>query len=167
MEHFPWWTHEQKKFADEVELFAEELVPRDAETRWTREFPRDIFQKISERGYSGAGVPKEYGGLGLGATGACIACEAFNRMPGPGRTVVGNMLGGLRQIIEYGTQEQKERFLPRIAKGETGAIVITEPFVGTDAAAIETSARLEGDVYVLNGKKRFIVAAGVADRHML
>jgi alkylation response protein AidB-like acyl-CoA dehydrogenase len=77
------------------------------------------------------------------------------------------MLGGLRQIIEYGTQEQKERFLPRIAKGETGAIVITEPFVGTDAAAIETSARLEGDVYVLNGKKRFIVAAGVADRHML
>jgi alkylation response protein AidB-like acyl-CoA dehydrogenase len=167
MEHFPWWTHEQKKFADEVELFAEELVPRDAETRWTREFPRDIFQKISERGYSGAGVPKEYGGLGLGATGACIACEAFNRMPGPGRTVVGNMLGGLRQIVEYGTQEQKERFLPRIAKGETGAIVITEPFVGTDAAAIETSARLEGDVYVLNGKKRFIVAAGVADRHML
>lgn len=167
MEHFPWWTEEQKKFADEVEPFAEQLVPRDAETRWTREFPWDLFRKISERGYSGAGVPKEYGGLGLGATGACIACEAFNRMPGPGRTVVGNMLGGLRQIIEYGTEEQKQRFLPRIAKGETGAIVITEPFVGTDAAAIETAARREGDVYVLNGKKRFIVAAGVADRHMV
>ena len=45
MEHFPWWTHEQKKFADEVEPFAEALVPRDAETRWTREFPRDIFKK--------------------------------------------------------------------------------------------------------------------------
>ncbi len=167
MEHFPWWTEEQKKFADEVEAFAEELVPRDAETRWTREFPRDLFAKISERGYSGAGVPKEYGGMGLGATGACIACEAFNRMPGPGRTVVGNMLGGLRQIIEYGTEEQKQRFLPRIAKGETGAIVITEPFVGTDAAAIETTARREGDVYLLNGKKRYIVAAGVADRHMV
>jgi alkylation response protein AidB-like acyl-CoA dehydrogenase len=167
MEHYPWWTDEQKKFADEVQAFAETLVPRDAETRWTREFPWDLFQKIAEKGYSGAGVPKEYGGLGLGATGACIASEAFNRMPGPGRTFVGNMLGGLRQIIEYGTEEQKQRFLPRIAKGETGAIVITEPFVGTDAAGIETTARREGDVYVLNGKKRYIVAAGVAQRHMV
>jgi alkylation response protein AidB-like acyl-CoA dehydrogenase len=167
MEHYPWWTDEQKKFADEAQVFAETLVPRDAETRWTREFPWDIFKKMAEKGYSGAGVPKEYGGLGLGATGACIASEAFNRMPGPGRTFVGNMLGGLRQIIEYGTEEQKQRFLPRIAKGETGAIVITEPFVGTDAAGIETSARREGDTYVLNGKKRYIVAAGVAHRHMV
>jgi alkylation response protein AidB-like acyl-CoA dehydrogenase len=167
MEYFPWWTEEQKKFADEVQAFAEELVPRDAETRWTREFPRDMFRRIAEKGYSGAGVPKEYGGLGLGATGACIASEAFNRMPGPGRTFVGNMLGGLRQIIEYGTDEQKQRFLPRIAKGETGAIVITEPFAGTDAAGIETTARREGDAYLLNGKKRYIVAAGVADRHMV
>ena len=167
MEHYPWWTDEQKKFADEVQAFAETLVPRDAETRWTREFPWDLFQKIAEKGYSGAGVPKEYGGLGLGATGACIASEAFNRMPGPGRTFVGNMLGGLRQIIEYGTEEQKQRFLPRIAKGETGAIVITEPFVGTDAAGIETTARREGDAYILNGKKRYIVAAGVAHRHMV
>jgi|SRR5271157_4143983 len=167
MEYFPWWTEEQKRFADEVEACAEGLVPRDAETRWTREFPFDLFREISARGYSGAGVPKEYGGLGLGATGACIACEAFNRMPGPGRTVVGNMLGGLRQIIEYGTEEQKQRLLPRIAKGEPGAIVITEPFAGTDAAAIETKGRREGDVYLLNGKKRFIVAAGVADRHMV
>jgi alkylation response protein AidB-like acyl-CoA dehydrogenase len=77
------------------------------------------------------------------------------------------MLGGLRQIIEYGTEEQKKRFLPRIAKGEIGAIVITEPFVGTDAAAIETTARREGDVYIVNGKKRFIVSAGVASRHMV
>ena len=167
MEYYPWWTEEQKKFAEEVARFAEELVPRDAETRWTREFPRDIFTKIAEKGYSGAGVPREYGGLGLGATGACIACEAFNRMPGPGRTVVGNMLGGLRQIIEYGTDEQKQRFLPRIAKGEMGAIVITEPFAGTDAAAIETKARREGDLYLLSGKKRFIVSAGVAQRHMV
>ena len=167
MEHFPWWTEEQKKFANEVELFAEKLLPRDAETRWTREFPFDLFRRISEKGYSGAGVPKEYGGLGLGATGACIACEAFNRMPGPGRAVVGNMLGGLRQIIEYGTEEQKQRFLPRIAKGETGAIVITEPFAGTDAAAIETKALRQGDDYLLSGKKRFIVAAGIADRHMV
>ncbi len=167
MEAFPWWTEEQKQFEKEVNAFAKEVTTRDVETRWKREFPWDIFKKIGERGYTGAGIPKEYGGLGLGATGACIAAEAFNRMPGVGRAFVGNMLGGLRQVIEYGTEEQKERILPRIAKGEIGAIVITEPFVGTDAAAIETTARREGDSYILNGKKRFIVSAGVASRYMV
>lgn len=167
MESFPWWTEDHKKLAQEVKAFAEEVMPRDAETRWRREFPWDIFEKIAERGYTGAGIPKEYGGLGLGATGACIAAEELNRMPGVGRVFVGNMLGGLRQIIEYGTEEQKKRFLPQIAQGEIGAIVITEPFAGTDAAAIETTARREGDVYILNGKKRYIVSAGVASRYMV
>jgi alkylation response protein AidB-like acyl-CoA dehydrogenase len=167
MEFYPWWTEEQKEFGVEVEKFIEEIMPRDAETRWTREFPWDIFEKIGEKGYTGAGIPKEYGGLGLGATGACIAMEQFCRLPGPGRVFGGNMLGGLRQIIEFGTEEQKKTFLPRIAKGEIGAIVITEPFAGTDAAAIETTARQDGDVYVLRGKKRYIVSAGVATRYMV
>lgn len=167
MDVFPWWTDEQRAFAEKVEAFVEEVMPRDAETRWQRVFPWDIFEAIGERGYGGAGVPKEYGGLGLGATGACIGAEAFNRMPGPGRVFVGNMLGGLRQIIEFGTEAQKQRFLPNIAKGEIGAIVITEPFAGTDAAAQEVTARREGDVYLLNGKKRYIVSAGVAKRHMV
>jgi alkylation response protein AidB-like acyl-CoA dehydrogenase len=167
MDSYPWWTDEHKAFQKEVHAFVEELMPRDAESRWKREFPWDIFEKISEKGYTGAGVPKEYGGMGLGATGACIAAEAFNRMPGPGRVFVGNMLGGLRQIIEFGTEEQKKRFLPRIAKGEIGAIVITEPFAGTDAAAMEMTARRDGGVYILNGKKRYIVSAGVAERYMV
>ena len=167
MDIYPWWTEEHKTFAVEVEAFAEELMPMDAETRWKRQFPWEIFKKIGEKGYTGAGVPKEYGGLGLGATGACIAAEAFNRMPGPGRVFVGNMLGGLRQIIEFGTEEQKVRFLPRISQGEIGAIVITEPFAGTDAAAQEMTAKRREDTYILNGKKRYIVSAGVADRYMV
>ena len=167
MESYSWWTEEQKKFAGEVEAFVKEIMPRDIETRWTREFPWDLFKKIGEKGYTGAAIPKEYGGLGLGATGACIAAEAVGRMPGLSRVFVGNMLGGLRQIIEHGTEEQKKRFLPRIAQGEIGAIVITEPFAGTDAAAIEMTARRDGDEYVLNGKKRFIVSAGVAGRYMV
>ncbi len=88
-------------------------------------------------------------------------------MPGPGRGFVGNMLGGLRQIIEFGTEEQKKRFLPGIARGEIGAIVITEPFAGTDAAAQEMTAKRNGDAYMLNGKKRYIVSAGVAQRYMV
>jgi alkylation response protein AidB-like acyl-CoA dehydrogenase len=144
-----------------------EVLPRDAETRWTREFPWDIFEKIGEKGYSGAAIPKEYGGLGLGATGACIAVEQIGHMPGVGRVFGGNMLGGLRQLIEYGTEEQKIHFLPRITRGEIGAIVITEPFAGTDASALETTARIDGDAYVLNGKKRYIVSAGLANRYMV
>jgi alkylation response protein AidB-like acyl-CoA dehydrogenase len=166
MDMFPWWSEEHKAFQKEIKAFVEEVMPIDAETRWTRQFPWEIFRRISEKGYTGAGVPKEYGGLGLGATGACIAAEGFNRMPGPGRVFVGNMLGGLRQIIEFGTEEQKKRFLPRIAGGELGAIVITEPFAGTDAAAQEVTARRDGDKYILNGKKRYIVSAGAARRYM-
>jgi len=167
MESYPWWTDDHKKLASEVKTFVEEIIPRDAETRWKREFPWDIFEKIAKKGYTGVGIPKEYGGMGLGATGACIATEELHRMPGPGRVFVGNMLGGLRQLIEYGTKEQKDRFLPRIAQGEIGAIVITEPFAGTDAAAIETTAKREGDDYILTGKKRYIVSAGVASRYMV
>ena len=167
MEAFPWWTEDQKNFERETEAFAKEVMPRDEETRWKREFPWDIFREIGEKKYTGAAIPKEYGGLGLGATGACMAVEALSRMPGVGRALVANMLAGLRQVIEFGTEEQKRRFLPQIAKGELGAIVITEPFAGTDAAAIETKAGRNGDAYVLNGKKRYIVSAGVASRYMV
>lgn len=168
MENFPWWSEEQIKFAEEVRAFAKEVAPIDAKTRWTREFPFEIYKKIGERGFMGAAIPKEYGGLGLGATGACILAEELHTlMPGVGRIVVGNMNGGLRQIIEYGTEEQKKRFLPSIAKGEIGAVVITEMTAGTDAAGITLKAKKEGDHYVLNGKKRFIVAAGVADRYFV
>jgi alkylation response protein AidB-like acyl-CoA dehydrogenase len=167
MEHFPWWTEEQKKFAAEVKQFVDEVIPRDEEARWKREFPWDIFETIGKRGFNGAMIPKKYGGLGLGATGACIAGEEIARMPGVGRVFIGNMLGGLGQIMAYGTEEQKQRFLPPIAKGQLGAICITEPFVGTDAAATETVARREGDKYIISGKKRFIVSAGIAVRHML
>jgi alkylation response protein AidB-like acyl-CoA dehydrogenase len=170
MDIYPWWTEAHKAFSKKVNAFALEILPRDVETRWKREFPWDIFERIAKEGITGAGVPKEYGGLGLGATGACIAAEALNRMPGTGRLFVGNMLGGLRQVIEFGTEEQKKRFLPKIAKGkkeDIGAIVITEPFAGTDAAAMEMTARRKDGGYVLNGKKRFIVSAGVANRYLV
>jgi alkylation response protein AidB-like acyl-CoA dehydrogenase len=167
MDGFPWWTKEQKEFEIEMEAFAKEVMPRDEETRWKREFPWDIFGKIAEKKYTGAAIPSEYGGLGLGATGACIAVEALSRMPGVGRAFVANMLAGLRQVVEFGTEEQKRRFLSEIARGEIGAIVITEPFAGTDASAIETRARRDGDAYVLNGKKRYIVLAGIAKRYMV
>ncbi len=167
MESFTWWTEEQIRFAEEVEDFVASVLPRDAETRWTREFPWDIFEKIGERKYAGAAVPKEYGGLGLGCTGACIVAEAFGPMPGVNRALGSNMLGGLHQFLGHGTEEQKRKWLPRLVSGEMGAIVITEPIAGTDASSMSLEARREGDVYILNGKKRFVSSAGVANRHIV
>ena len=61
MKPFPWWTEEQRAFQQEVHEFAKEIAPRDAVTRWTREFPHDVYRKIGEKGYTGAAIPKEYG----------------------------------------------------------------------------------------------------------
>lgn len=168
MKGFPWWTEEQLAFQQEVREFVESVATYEEKTRWTREFPWEIYKKIGEKKFLGAAVPKEYGGRGLGCTGSVILAEEMHtKMPGVGRIVVGNMNGGLMQIIEYGTEEQKKRFLPGIINGDVGAVVITETTAGTDASGISVSAVKEGDHYVLNGKKRFIVGAGVASRYFV
>jgi alkylation response protein AidB-like acyl-CoA dehydrogenase len=168
MEAFFWWTDEQKKLAVEAREFVDGLMPRAEEASWKKEFPWDIIDSIAEKGYFGAGVAREYGGMGLGTTGAAIATEEINRLPGVGTGVFGaSMLGGIHQIASFGTEEQKTRFLARAAKGEVGGIALTEPFVGTDAADIETTARRDGNRYIINGKKRFVTGAGSASRYML
>jgi alkylation response protein AidB-like acyl-CoA dehydrogenase len=168
VEHFPWWTEEQKKLAGDVKEFVDELMPRAEEASWKKEFPWDIVDRIAEKGYFGAGIAKEYGGMGLGITGTCIVNEEIGRMPALGPGVYSSaMLGGVHQVTGFGTEEQKAKFLARTAKGELGAIALTEPFVGTDAAGIETTARRDGNTYIINGKKRFVTGTGTASRYML
>jgi alkylation response protein AidB-like acyl-CoA dehydrogenase len=168
MEAFFWWTDEQKKLAVAAKEFVDELVPRAEEASWKKEFPWDIVDSIASKGYCGAGIAKEYGGMGLGVTGACIVNEEISRMPalGPG-IFTAAMLGGVHQVSEFGTEEQKARFLARVVKGELGAVALTEPFVGTDAAGIETTAWRDGNRYIINGKKRFVTGTGTASRYML
>jgi len=167
MEPFFWWGDAQKEFCARINAFVDEHMGMAEEAWWRRQYPWELHERVAERGYYGAGVPKEYGGLGLGVTGACIGSEALSRMPGVGRQYTGSMLAGLHQISQFGTEGQKEKFLRRIAGGEMGAIAITEPFVGTDVAATETHARRDGNRYIISGKKRFVVGAGVAGRYML
>ena len=165
---YPWWDEETVEFQKKTSDFLDTLVEEEMKTRWTREFPFEICKKIGETGMTGAAIPKEYGGLGLGATGSCIVAEeCWKRFPGIGRIVVGNFNGGLRQIFEHGTEEQKKRMLPPIAAGEIGAVAITEVTAGTDASGMSLVAKKEGDHYVLNGRKRFIVGAGAADRYFI
>lgn len=165
---YPWWDEETVEFQKKTAEFLDTLVEEEMKSRWTREFPFELYEKIGATGMTGAAIPKEYGGLGLGATGSCIVAEeCWKRFPGVGRIVVGNFNGGLRQVYEHGTEEQKKRMLPPIAGGELGAVAITEITAGTDASGMSLVAKKEGDHYVLNGRKRFIVAAGVADRYFI
>lgn len=167
MERFPWWNEEQRKLADEVEEFVEELVPRSEEAYWKKEVPWDLLKKIADKGYFGVGIPKKYGGMELGVTGTCIVQEAVSKLYGVTHIFCVSMLSGLHQLNVFGTEKQKEKWFPRIAKGEIGALALTEPFVGSDVASTETIARREGDNYIISGKKRFIMNAGIASRCVL
>ena len=167
MDKLPWWTEDQKRLADEVNEFVDGVMPRIDEAHWKEEFPWDIVEKIRQKGYLGAGVPKEYGGMGLGATGSAIIVEALGRMGFLGGILVNTLLGGLHQLIHFGTEQQRAKWLPRIVKGELGGVGITEPFAGSDVAAVELEARREKDHYIVNGKKRFITGAGVVSKYLL
>ena len=168
MEPFIWWNEEQKKLAREIKEFVDGVMPRAEEAWWKREVPWEVIKAIAERGYFGVGVPEQYGGKGLGITGVTIASEELCRLPAIGEgAFVASMIGGVHQVSAFGSEEQKARFLPRVAQGELGAVAVTEPFAGTDVAGIETTARRDGDRYILTGKKRFITGAGVASRYML
>lgn len=167
MDYFPWWTDEQKEFAEELVKFVEERTTRAEKAFWTRRFPMDIVKEVQKKGYFGAGVPRTYGGMELSATGCCIAAEQLGRLYAVGHVFVVSMLGGLHQLLHFGSEEQKEEWLTKIAKGQLGAVCITEPFAGSDAAAVWTTARKDGDEWVLMGRKRYVTGAGPADRYFV
>ncbi|MFQ6064367.1 MAG: acyl-CoA dehydrogenase family protein [Candidatus Bathyarchaeia archaeon] len=169
MESFHWWNNKQKKMAKAAKKFADESLPRGEEVMWTKEFPSDLLKAVGEKGWFGAAIPEDYGGIGAGITGCCIVAEELSRVCSALTCSYSvTMFGGVEQLLKFGTEEQKQRWLPKIAKGEIiGGICITEPYAGSDAAGIETTARREGDQYVLNGKKRFTTNAGIADVYCL
>jgi len=164
METYPWWNDKQRKLAEEAKRFADENLPRGEEIAWTKEFPADLIKEVAKRGWFGAPIPEKYGGTETGVTGCCLVAEELARICSAltGAYSV-TMFGGVEQLLKFGNEEQRQKWLPEIAKGKLGAICITEPSIGSDAAGIETTAVREGDAYVMNGKKRFITNAGVAD----
>ncbi|MHA1130143.1 MAG: acyl-CoA dehydrogenase family protein, partial [Candidatus Helarchaeota archaeon] len=168
VEPFWWWTPEHIEFAKDVEQFVEDNIEDAEKAYWEKRFPWDVMEKVGEKGYMGAGVPKEYGGLDLGATGSCIVAESLGRLYAVGHVFVVSMLGGLHQLIIFGTDTQKEKYLRQIAEGKVlGAVCITEPFAGSDVANVFTTATKEGDKWIINGKKRMITAAAAAGRYFV
>jgi alkylation response protein AidB-like acyl-CoA dehydrogenase len=167
MEYFPWWNETQKKLADEAKRVTDEiLIPLGERYAYKRGFPWEAVKEMAKRGWFGAQIPAKYGGHAeeWGVTGACILLEETGRAGEIGVPLSTTMIGGIHQILHDGTDEQKERWLPQIAKGQLlGAITMTEPYAGSDIAGIETAAVREGELYIVNGKKRYQTVAAAAD----
>lgn len=129
------------------------------------EVPQDIVQDMAERGFFGWSIPEEYGGLGLTTEELVMGAMELSQCAVAYRARVGTNTGiGSEALVADATGEQKRKYLPRMARGEaTGCLALTEPNAGSEASNIETTARREGDHYILNGVKRYITNAPIAD----
>ena len=129
-------------------------------------FPDDFYALIARHGYLGIAMPAQYGGAGLGITEAVLLVQAIAQSGAglSGASAVHMNIFGLHPVVVFGTPEQRERWLPAMARMEKiGAFGLTEPKHGSDAVALETSARRDGDEYVLNGQKKWIGNGSIAD----
>ncbi len=136
---------------NEVDPVAAEIEERD-------EIPAQVIEKAREMGLFGLSIPSEYGGAGLDMLGKCLVFEELGRTHNGFTTLVGAHNGiGTVGIVNLGTPEQKQKYLPAMAAGEKiGAFALTEPNAGSDAANLSTTAVKKGDRYILNGTKHFI-----------
>ncbi len=157
-------TDEQQEIRDLVRTLAQERVaPRAAEIDKKAEFPADVAELLAEHEILALPFGEEYGGTGTGALMVLVAIEELSKVCATTGLILAVQELGSLGLKLAGTDEQKERYLPRLARGEwLCAYALTEPGSGSDSAAMRTTALLDGDSYVLNGGKRFITNAGVA-----
>jgi butyryl-CoA dehydrogenase len=158
-------TDEQRLLRDTAREFARrELTPKAAARDRAAEFPADAVAALGRLGFLGMLVPEEYGGAGADHVGYALAMEEIAAGDGAVSTImsVQNSVGCM-PLLQYGSEEQKQRFLVPMAKGLVrSCFCLTEPQAGSDAAAIETRARRRGNRWVLNGTKQFITSGGSA-----
>ncbi|MGH2590789.1 MAG: acyl-CoA dehydrogenase family protein [Actinomycetota bacterium] len=158
-------TEEQRSFQDLVRNFAEEVVaPAAAGYDEREEFPLEIVKRMGELGLFGVPFPEEYGGQGGDLLTFCLCLEEIARWDSSVAITLEAAVGlAASPIFRFGTEEQKRRWLEPMARGEAiGAFALTEPDGGSDARAIRTTARLDGDEWVLDGTKAFITNSGTA-----
>jgi alkylation response protein AidB-like acyl-CoA dehydrogenase len=156
-------TPEQEEFRRVVRDFAERVVrPRAEEMDERGELPMDIVKQMGELGLFGLPFPEEYGGQGADFLTLCLAIEELGRVDSSIAITLEAAVGlGASPVYRFGTQEQKERWLIPMARGEMlGAFGLTEPDGGSDAGATNTTATLDGGEWVINGSKAFITNAG-------
>ena len=159
-------TEEQKMVQEAAREFAQKRVASIAkEMDEKEEVPKEILQELSELGYFGIRVPEKYGGLGLDMLSYTLMLEELAKVSA-GLMIVVSVHNTLfcEGLIQFGSEELKQKYLPRMAKGELiGAYCLTEPGSGTDAGGMSATAFLRGDQYIINGTKSFVTNAGIAD----
>jgi alkylation response protein AidB-like acyl-CoA dehydrogenase len=158
-------TEEQREIRDLIrELARERIAPRAAEIDKSAEFPWDVVEVFREQEIFGVMYDEEYGGLGASALMTLVAVEEVSKVCATSGLILAVQELGSLGLKLAGNEEQKDRYLPRLATGEwLTAYALTEPGSGSDSAAMRSEARREGEEYVISGSKRFITNAGVAD----
>jgi alkylation response protein AidB-like acyl-CoA dehydrogenase len=158
-------TEDQQLLLSEIRRFAEERIrPGVAERDRKHEFPEEILREMGEMGLLGMMVPEEYGGAGLDSLTYCLAMEEVARVC-PATAVTMSVTNSVCcwPIVQFGSEELKRRVLPPLASGEViGGFGLTEPGAGSDASSLRTTARRDGDFWVLDGEKAWITNAGYA-----
>lgn len=151
----------QEAIRDMARQFAQEELWPTAEARdRSHEFPRAELTQMGELGFMGMLVPEEYGGSETGAVAYALAMEEIAAGDGPVSTILSvHSSVGCVPILNYGTEEQKKKYLPKMASGEwVGGFALTEPQAGSEASNLKTTAVRDGDDYVINGAKQFITS---------
>ena len=157
-------TPEQREIRDLVRAVTlDRIAPRAAEIDASHEFPWDVVELFREHGFFGLLYPEEFGGTGTGTLVALVAIEEVSKVCATSGLILAVQELGSLGIKLAGSEEQRAEWLPRLASGEVlAAYALTEAGSGSDSASMATTARRDGDRYVLNGSKRFITNAGVA-----
>ena len=162
-------TDEQREIRELVRALARErIAPRAAEIDRTAAFPWDVVELFRENDLFGVLFDEEHGGIGASALMTLVVIEELSKVCATSGLIIAVQELGSLGIKLAGSEEQKRRFLPRLASGEwLAAYALTEPGSGSDSAAMRTTARREGEVYVIDGGKRFITNAGVASLYVV
>lgn len=163
------FTEEQEMMRKMVRDFAQKEVAKEVERMEEEDrHPKELIHKMGELGLMGIPIPEAYGGSGMDFTSYIIAIHELSKVS----AALGVILSvhtsvGTNPIIYFGTEEQKQKYLPKLASGEyLGAFALTESSAGSDAASLKTRAKKDGDNYILNGSKMFITNGGVADTYI-
>ncbi|OLO25693.1 acyl-CoA dehydrogenase [Alkalihalophilus pseudofirmus] len=147
------------------EFIKNEVDPLAMQIEENDEIPASIVEMSKEMGLFGLSIPEEYGGLGIGMVGKCALYEEVGKTHNGYTTLIGAHTGiGTVGIVEMGNEEQKQKYLPSMARGEMiGAFALTEPSAGSHATNLKTTAVKSGEKYILNGSKHYITNAPIAD----
>ncbi|MGJ7910924.1 acyl-CoA dehydrogenase [Neobacillus sp. LXY-1] len=163
------FTEEQEMMRKMVRDFAMGEIAPFIEKMENGEFPREILRKMGELGLMGIPVPEQYGGAEMDFISYIIAINELSRVSATMGVILSvHTSVGTNPILYFGTEEQKQKFVPKLASGEyLGAFCLTEPSAGSDAGSLKTRAVRDGSHYVINGSKVFITNGGEADIYVV